>query len=166
MENGLKSDSIIFLCNFGENYGFVVQDEVQSFHWRNLQATLHPVVIYYKENEKLKHFSYCVISDDIEHDVAMVYQVQNEVLKKVLADLPETKDVTYFSDGCESQYKSRKHLFNLCQHSSEFGINAKWVFFGTSHGKQPCDGIRGTVKRLTRLVSLGRAARPGYMSNS
>ena len=56
----------------------------------------------------------------MEHDVAMVYQVQNEVLKKVLADLAETKDVTYFSDSCASQYKNPKTLFNLCQHSSEF----------------------------------------------
>ena len=52
---------------------------------------LHPVIIYYKKNEKLKHFSYCAISKDMEHDVAMVYQTQNEVLKKVLADIPETK---------------------------------------------------------------------------
>ena len=93
----------------------------------------------------------------MEHDIAMVYQVQNEVLKKVLADLPETKNATYFSDGCASQYKNRKNLFNLCQHSSEFGINAKWVFFATSHGKKLCDGIGGTVERLTRFASLGRA---------
>ena len=72
LKSELKSDSITFLGHFAENYGFVLQDEVQSFHWRNLQATLHPVVIYYKENEKRKHFSYCVISDDVEHDVAMV----------------------------------------------------------------------------------------------
>ena len=87
---------------------------------------IHPVVIFYKENEKLKHFSHCVISGEMEHDVAMVYQEQNEVLKKVLVDLPY-----YFSDGCASQYKN--------------------------HGKQPCDGIRSTVKRLTRLANLGRA---------
>ena len=49
-KNELKSDSIIFLGDFAENYGFVIQDEVQSFHWRNLPATIHPVVIYYKEN--------------------------------------------------------------------------------------------------------------------
>ena len=106
LKNKLKSDSIISLGDFAGNYEFVVQDEVQSFHWKNLQATLHPVVIYYKENEKLKYFSYCVISDDMEHDAAMVYQVQNKVLKKVIADLPKTKEVTYFSDRCASQYKS------------------------------------------------------------
>ena len=73
LKNEPKSDSIIFLGDFAESYGFVVQDEVQSFHWRNLQATLHPVVIYYNVNEKLKHFSYCVTSDDMEHDVSVVY---------------------------------------------------------------------------------------------
>ena len=42
----------------------------------------------------------------MENDVAMVYQVKNEILKKVIVDLPETKNVTYFSDGCVSQYKN------------------------------------------------------------
>ena len=28
--------------------------------------------------------------------------------------------------------------------------------FATSHGKQPCDGIGGTVKRLTAKASLQR----------
>ena len=64
----------------------------------------------------------------MEHDGAMVYEVQNEVLTKVLTDLPENKDVTYFADGCASQYKNWKNLFSLCQYSSEFEINAKWVF--------------------------------------
>ena len=32
-----------------------------------------------------------------------------------------------------------------------------YVFFATSHGKQPCDEIGGTAKRLTKLASLGRA---------
>jgi len=30
------------------------------------------------------------------------------------------------------------------------------VFFATSHGKQPCDGIGGTVKHLTAKASLQR----------
>ena len=28
------------------------------------------------------------------------------------------------------------------------------LFFATSHGKSPCDGIGGTVKRLTARASL------------
>ena len=32
----------------------------------------------------------------------------------------------------------------------------KWVFFATSHGKSPCDGIRGAVKRHAAKQSLQR----------
>ena len=63
------------------------------------------------KNEKLRHLSYCVIWDDMEHDVAMVYQVQNQVLKKVLASLPETKDVKLiFRQLCKSIYKPEKFI--------------------------------------------------------
>nr|XP_047140235.1 uncharacterized protein LOC124815519 [Hydra vulgaris] len=62
----------LFLGDFSENYKFVVQDEVQSFHWKNLQCTLHTVIIYFQKEGILKHKIYCVISDDMIHDVNMV----------------------------------------------------------------------------------------------
>ena len=76
-----------------------------------------------------------------------------EFLKEIL---PCIEKVIYFSDGCAAQYKNRKNLFNLCQHKTEFGIEAEWNFFATSHGKSPCDAIGGTVKRVTARASLQR----------
>ena len=38
----------------------------------------------------------------------------------------------------------------------DFGITARWAFFATSHGKSPCDGIGGTVKRLVARASKQR----------
>lgn len=70
--------------------------------------------------------------------------------------LPHIRKILYFSDGCSGQYKNRKNLFNLCQHKKEFGIDAEWIFFATSHGKSSCDGIGGTVKRVTARASLQR----------
>ena len=54
----------------------MIQDKVQGFDWNNSQSTLHPVVINYQENGELNNISYCVISDDRKHDVALVYEVQ------------------------------------------------------------------------------------------
>jgi hypothetical protein len=42
----------------------------------------------------------------------------------------------------------------LAYHKNDFGISAEWHFFATSHGKGPCDGIGGTLKRLARRASL------------
>ena len=41
-------------------------------------------------------------------------------------------------------------------HKKEFGLDAVWNLFATSHGKSPCDGIGGTVKRVTARASLQR----------
>ena len=45
-------------------------------------------------------------------------------------------------------------FYNLCQHKSDPGLNTRWVFFATSVGKQPCNGIGGTVKQLVSNASL------------
>ena len=84
----------------------------------------------------------------------MVYQVQKEVLADLTERLEQLSFATYFSDGCAGQYKNCKNLYNLCHHKVDFNVDAKWVFFATSHGKQPCDGIGGTVKRLVSKASL------------
>ena len=99
--------------------------------------------------------SFCIISDDTEHDVAMVY-IQHIFTDHLKLILPHIQKIEYFSDGCAGQYKNRKNLYNLCQHKFDFGITAVWNFFATSHGKSPCDGIGGTVKRVTARASLQR----------
>ena len=47
----------------------MVQDAIQSFHWNNTQATIHPFVIYYKQDGTLKHESFACIGDMLQHDV-------------------------------------------------------------------------------------------------
>ena len=156
LKNSMNSETIIFLGDFAENYKFIIQDETQSFHWSNLQCTLHPVVVYYKNNEELKHISYCIISDDNDHDTGMVYEIQKRIITDIKKKIPNVKRIEYFTDGCAGQYKNCKNFLNLTHHVEDFNLQAKWNFFATSHGKQPCDGIGGTVKRLTAKASLQR----------
>ncbi|KAL5515128.1 hypothetical protein EMCRGX_G000252 [Ephydatia muelleri] len=46
-KESLKEGEFLVIADFSENYSFVVQDEVQSFHWNNGSATIHPFVCYY-----------------------------------------------------------------------------------------------------------------------
>ena len=150
----MDANTALFLGDFAENYNFVVQDEVQGFHWNNKQCSLHPVLIYYRDDSGLKHRSFCILSDDLNHDVPFVYEVQRLVLDELKLKFPHITKVEYFSDGCGGQYKKRKNFLNLCLHKKDFGLDAKWHFFATSHEKQPCDGIGGTIKRLVAKASL------------
>jgi hypothetical protein len=38
---------VIVLCDFAENYAFILQDKAQVFNWNNDQASLHPFEIYF-----------------------------------------------------------------------------------------------------------------------
>ena len=86
----------------------------------------------------------------------MVYEIQKRIINDIKKKLPNIKNIEYFTDGCAGQYKNCKNFLNLAHHAEDFNLHAKWNFFATSHGKQPCDGIGGTVKRLAAKASLQR----------
>jgi len=92
-------------------------------------CSLHPVVLYYLDAEKvISHLSYTVISDDNTHDIHFVYKVISLVLTDMKEKLPNLKFVHFFTDGCAAQYKNRKTLYNLCQFKEEFNVETEWNF--------------------------------------
>ena len=129
LKSEIDTSTVLFLGDFAENYLFVIQDEIQGFCWNNSQCTIHPVVTYYQENDELKNISYCVISDDRKHNVALVYEAQKSILADLKCKLPGLSTIICFTDKCAGQYKNPKNFYNLCQHKSDFGLNARWVFF-------------------------------------
>ena len=155
-KNCLDSSSCMVLLDFAENYQFHIQNEIQGFHWNQSQCTIHPVVIYYKMQDKLCTLSLCCISDDLNHDTVFVHELLRQVTTIVSSLSPQIKSIEYFSDGCAGQYKNYKNMLNLCLHQWDFKFSATWSFFATSHGKSPCDGVGGTVKRLATRASLQR----------
>ena len=54
---------------------------------------MHPVVIYYKEGNELKHVSMCIISDDLEHDTNFVHELQRLVMEWIKINLPQINKV-------------------------------------------------------------------------
>ena len=118
------------------------------------QPSNTPSLCYLQKNqENLTHENVCVISDHMKHDSNAVYTFLEKVLNKLEIKYQMLQKCVYFSDGPGPQYKNYKAFSNLCHHESDFGLNAEWNFFVTSHGKSPCDGIGGTVKCLVSYVS-------------
>ena len=60
------------------NYSFLVQDEIQGYHWKEIECPLHPVVVYICSSDNLVESSLCILSEDLNHDVAFVYKVVKE----------------------------------------------------------------------------------------
>ena len=150
-------NEVIVLGDFAENYQFPVQDEIQSYHWSKEYCTLHLLVVYFIDSDgNIKHNSLSFISDDNNHDTNFVYKIQTIPVDCLKENLPIVDKIFYFSDACAEQYKNHKNFVNLCHHQQDFNMDAEWIFFATSHGKSPCDGVGGFVKHYVVKRSLQR----------
>ena len=98
--------------------------------------------------------------------MSLVHQMQKECIEQVKKKIQGLTKIIHFSDGCAAQYKSRKNFLNLCHHTTDFSVAAEWVFFATSHGKCPCDGIRGTIKRTATKASLQQPYKGQILSSA
>ena len=99
--------------------------------------------------------SYAAVSECLNHDTVAVHSFQKKFISQLKQKMgrPPSK-VYYFSDGSSAQYKNFKNFSNVLYHEVDFGMKAEWHFFATAHGKGPCDGIGGTLKRLASKASL------------
>ena len=68
------------------------------------QAARYPTYttnIYYKEKIELKSISLSIISDDLDHDAALIYKIHSKDLCYIKQHIGDRlKKVHYFSDGC------------------------------------------------------------------
>lgn len=100
-KKSLKLNTCIGIMDFAENYTFICQDSIQAFYFSSTQATLHPIVIYYKTNNETEFqiMNFCVISDSLKHTAASVNIFQEKVIKKFNEECPWVTNMIYFSDG-------------------------------------------------------------------
>ncbi|XP_034249688.1 uncharacterized protein LOC117650392 [Thrips palmi] len=151
----LKQGEVLVICDFAENYTCLVQDSIQSYYWKQDQVTLHPFCAYYKdENYELKQVSYTIVSEYMKHSITAVHTFQKKLVEFLRPIVPGMKLIKYFSDGAAQQYKNRFNVMKIDYHEKDFGVKGEWNFFATSHGKGPCDGQAGALKREACKASL------------
>ena len=138
----LKENEVLILLNFVENYSFVVYDAVQCYHWNNSQATLHLFIVHYlNANIPVLNF-FCVISDKMKHYNTAVHEFMSVILPQIKQILPNLIKCYYFSDGAGSHYKNYKNFADLCHYKADFGVDAGWNFFATSHVMWVCVSLQ------------------------
>ena len=129
----------VVLNDFSENYLCKYQDEVQSAHWGYNQVIIHPSVLYYPCHCGDLITEYLVfLSDDIQHGAHIVRNITSSIKNNL--QQKGVDNLIMWSDGCSAQYKSKLPFFFVSESRLE------WVFFGSRHGKSPCDACGGVVK--------------------
>lgn len=123
-------------------------DEVQTAYWNQTAVTLHPVVMYYRKDETLKHKSLVIISDETNHSASTVCAFLDVIVPRIKELDTQVKNIHYWTDSPSSQYRNRFVFETIAKHQTIYGMKAIWNYFEAGHGKGPCDGLGGTTKRL------------------
>lgn len=161
LKENLPPGEIVKHMDFAENYSCKTADEIQSAYWNATQVTLHPMVIYFRDaDESLAHKSYVAVSNTLSHASGTVLTIMEKLFHEVI-DLPgcaEIKYVHYWTDSPTSQYRNRFIFDAINNHESKYGCPATWNYYESGHGKNACDGLGGTVKRLAdQYVRSGKS---------
>ncbi|WAR17866.1 hypothetical protein MAR_032460 [Mya arenaria] len=121
---------VVLNLDFAENYACISQMEIQSAHWAHNQATIHPIVCYYKcemDNcETTIQETLLFISDDLKHD----HRAVNCFVKKTNEHLINVRSLDIvkqiqFCDGCASQYKSCLAFCDSSHSIQDFGFTTE-----------------------------------------
>lgn len=153
---------VVFCMDFAENYTCRAQDEAQGAHWSNVQCTIHPVVATYNcpvdGCQQLVTDSIFFISDDIKHCQHAVHHYNALSIRHVDDEGIPIGKLIHFTDGAPTQYKSRINFADASFSNEDFGFSTEKHFFGSRHGKGPCDREIGVLKKQVRLAVNARRA--------
>ena len=142
--------TVIFCEEFAENYTCRPQDAPQACHWNNSQCTIHPIVATY--NCPVENCSVIFISDDLTHDHHFVCSSMQLLKEEGL----EFDRLIHFSDGAPTQYKNRIAFVDCSYATEDLGVKSERHFFGSRHGKGPCDHEIGVIKKSVRIAVAAR----------
>lgn len=112
----LPMNQAICPMDFAENYTFGFADKIQSAYFDKNSVTLHPVVVYTKdetENE-VKHKSLVLVSYELSYTSSTVFAIMKQVVTEVKSILPNVEMIQYMTDSPTSQYGNKTDLINSC----------------------------------------------------
>ncbi len=164
LKENLPLNHCLIQMDFAENYYCQEHSEIQSGYFgEKVGVMLHPCVIYYNSVKGLIHKSVVFISSRAVHDKYMVFAIIKKLIPLVKDFIPDLLHVHYYTDSPVSQYRNRYMFYLILCHPSLLQVTASWDYSEAGHGKGPCDGVGGTVKRMAdQAVKQGNRIQSGW----
>ncbi|XP_003723310.2 uncharacterized protein LOC100891453 [Strongylocentrotus purpuratus] len=158
----IPPNTVVMCMDFGENYTCKAQDAPQGYHWNNTQCTIHPAVASYNCPDpnctKIVSDSIIFISNDLKHDQHAVQHFTKKATELLKGDNITVNRLIMFSDGAPTQYKSKINFTDCSYGYEDFNVPVEKHFFGSRHGKGPCDREIGVVKKSVNMAVVARQA--------
>jgi hypothetical protein len=148
--------------DYSENYSCGYQDEPSAVFYDKNQVTIHCMVVHFRTLDgNVEHKSFAGICSDTSHTAPTCLCFIQKLIPRIQMFLPELNCIHYITDSPSSQYRNKSVVHLVAQHGAFFnGITATWNYLETGHGKGPCDGVGGSLKKSADIaVKSGKIIR-------
>ena len=138
--------------DFAENYACRSSEEIQSAYVNQTGVMVHPVVVYYKQDNYHKHTRIVIVSDTLAHNAQTVVTFIDNIVPEIKKLVPNVKVCHYWTDSPTSQYRYKLICDTVVNHKTTYNCAAIWNYFEAGHGKGPCEGLGETVKTGRAMI--------------
>lgn len=142
--------------DYAENWVCRYQDEITAVYYNTTQVSIHPMVVNQKKDGKLIAKSYVGVTSVTAHSVPTTFAFIKQLMNELKSLMPKLATLHFISDSPSSQYRNHTICALVARFPKLFGIHASWTWLEAGHGKGPCDGVGGGIKKKTdNLVLAG-----------
>ena len=153
IKDTLQPGELAIHMDFAESYSCRDGSSVtQCAHWNKSVVCIHPMVVYYhdKETNGSKHKTFVYLSHCDKKNSVMVLSILKKFYRIEFPTVMPTYDIKrvyYVTDGPVSQYRNKMIFWVIANHQRIFKCEGQWHYLEKGHGKGPCDGVGGSLKR-------------------
>ena len=109
---------------------------------------MHPMVLHYKEAEESTAVKTFVgVSSVTAHSAPTTFAFIKAMMPYIKETVPNLRKIHFITDSPSSQYRNKTICALIAKFESLFDVQATWTWLEAGHGKGPCDGAGGGIKK-------------------
>ena len=140
--------------DYAENWNIVFFNEISAAYYDKNQITIHPMVVHIRgADNEVNVLPFVGVSSIMSHAFPTNFCFLSRLMAILKEEFPSLRFVHLISDSPSSQYRNRGVVHFIAKFQSLFNMEAFWSWLEAGHGKGPCDGVGGGIKKTCRQLS-------------
>lgn len=149
LKDTLEPTELVIQLDYAENWAMRYYEEISHSWYNAQQITILPMVVHYKDEKdgELKVVSFAGVTDFMSHAAPTTYGFIKPLCVRLKLMFPEAELLHFISDSPYSQFRNRTIGHLVANAPRNLGFKATWTWLESGHGKGPCDGVGGALKK-------------------
>ena len=154
LKSTMGPSECVVQVDYSENWCHKYMNEISSVYYNNQQLSIFPMVMYYHaaDGDGIQHKSFAGITEETAHTAPTTVAFIKALISNAKVLVPGLTCIHFLSDSPSSQFRNKRICKFMRMLSTLIGISLTWTWMESGHGKGPCDGAGGSLKKAADNV--------------